>query len=250
MTSSGFVDLHFHLIPGLDDGPESLGEAVEMLLLAHQSGTRRIVATPHMFLPPFNNNDPVAVRRAFNEFTNRVAELSGRLAFLREMSLDLGAENYLSPEFFEALEKRQIVTMNGGAHLLVEFSSFMPLEQLRVAVDRILHHGYRPILAHVERYPFFQAKPQRLQAFAEAGCVIQINSSSILSRRGDRLRRLSLKLLRTGVVDVIASDAHDSKTRRPNLGLASAALRKRFRQDQINGWLSDEPNRVLSSRCR
>ena len=196
MSSSGFVDLHFHLIPNIDDGPSSVDEAVEMLLLAHTGGTRRIVATPHMFLPPFDNNDPAKVREAFWELTAELDKRAEKLPFLRDMQIELGAENYLSPEFFDALKRRDLITMGESEFALIEFSGYMPFGQIVSAVEHIRHAGLGPILAHVERYSVFLEKPQRLQALANAGCVIQVNSRSLISRWGSRQRRFATKLLK------------------------------------------------------
>ena len=245
---AGFTDLHCHLLPGVDDGSKSLEESVSMLRIAHAGGTRRIAATPHMFLAPFNNNDPAEMRKAFDSFTNELAKLSGRLAFLREMSITLGAENYLSPEFFAALEDRQVLTINGGNHVLIEFSGFMPFEQIDLSIRRVVELGYCPILAHVERYKVLRDRPQRLRSLAKAGCLIQINAGSLLAPRGSSLRRLCLGLLKNDLVHIIASDAHDTKTRKPNLGRAYDVLEKRFPQRQISRWFSEQLDPTLDER--
>ena len=146
VNSFGLVDLHFHLIPGIDDGPTNVDESVEMVRLAHRGGVRRIIATPHMFLPPFDNNDTTAVREAYWELKAELCERAKKLAFLQEMEIELGAENYISPEFFDAFERRDLITMGNSNFALVEFSSYLPFDQIAMAVDRMQRAGLGPIL--------------------------------------------------------------------------------------------------------
>ena len=116
-----------------------------------------VVATPHMFLPPYDH-DLQAVKKAFAATVNELEKWSERpeFSFLQEMSLYLGSENYLSPEFLEALEAGRVASLNGSFYLLVEFSDFLPLQMVSSAMERIVGAGFVPILAHVERYAPFR----------------------------------------------------------------------------------------------
>lgn len=222
-----------------------------MLQTAHRGGTRVLVATPHMFLPPYDNNDVSAIRTNFAETVQRLEELAGqpRYSFLSEISLRLGSENYISPEFLEALEARAVVPLHGSFYLLVEFPPFLSFEMLLSAIERITRAGFVPLFAHVERYPIFQDNPERLTELARKGCLFQVNGASLDESRSLWLCETALSFLRQGLVHVIASDAHDSRVRGPDLKSVVEILRKkRFPMPSVKAWLFDNPKKILSNK--
>ena len=251
MTVPGLVDPHFHLLPGVDDGPRTLQDSVALLQLAHAGGVRHVVATPHMFAPPWNNNDPAEMRRTFRAFEEEIEEISHRVAFLRDMKLSLGAENYISPELFDELASGKVVTLGDSDHLLIEFSGFMTFELVLSAVERIKRAGLRPVLAHVERYPMFQQNWRRLEALAETGCVLQLNASSVTGAAGRRVRRFCDRLLKESIVHLVASDAHDERSRTPILERAFNTLAERFSmEDAVFLTKESAESMLLSPRPR
>lgn len=104
MSPTRVVDLHFHLLLGVDDGAQTVSDSVALLLLAHRGGTRHVVATPYILLPPFNNSDANEMRVAFENLQKEHDEIAHRLPFRCEMKIYLGVENLVSTEFLEALE--------------------------------------------------------------------------------------------------------------------------------------------------
>ncbi|MEM7351577.1 MAG: CpsB/CapC family capsule biosynthesis tyrosine phosphatase [Acidobacteriota bacterium] len=245
------IDLHSHWLPGVDDGAPSVDATVEMLRLAHQGGTRILVATPHMFLPPFDNNDPRAIKQAYVE---TVQQLRQRLenpghAFLTELSLYLGSENYLSPEFLDALDNGRVLALGNSFYLLVEFPAFLSVEMLNSAMERVLAAGFLPILAHVERYPPFCEQPKRLQHFLQLGCITQLNGGSLLGNEGSAQRKAAFSFLRQGLVQVIASDAHDTRRRAPLLAQVQAVVGKDFPESEVRDWMFDNPRRILANEA-
>ena len=195
-----FIDLHCHLLPGLDDGSTSIVETVEMVRIAHQRGTRGIVATPHAFQPVFATGTSIAMCGAFSRMTEELSDLSqyARNSFLKEMDVYLGSENLISPEFFEALKNRRILTLNGSRYLLVEFPTFMPYPLVESAAGQILECELIPVLAHVERYDFFRQRPERLDDLKQRGCVIQVNAEALDREGGDEASKLALSLGQEG----------------------------------------------------
>ena len=230
------------------DGAQSLEESVTLLRLAHAGGVRHVVATPHMFAPPWNNDDPAAIREAFRAFEEEIEEESQRIAFLRDMKLSLGAENYVSPELLEGLASGELVTLGDSDHLLIEFSGFMTFEHMLGAVERIKSAGLRPVLAHVERYPVFRRNWRRLEAFAETGCVLQVNATSVTGASGRRVRRFCDRLLRESLVHLVASDAHGARSRLPALGSAFRVLAERFSTADAVFLTKESAEAMLGSR--
>ena len=244
-----FVDLHCHLLPSIDDGSSSIVETVEMLRVAHRRGTRGIVATPHTFQPMFAAFSSMELIGAFSRMKEELNELSRQeqYSFLQEVDVHLGAENFASAEFREALEKRKVLTLNGSRYLLVEFSSFMPFPLIEAAVDQILEHELTPVLAHVERYEFSYQLPESLDDLKRRGCVIQINAEAFDRRRNGEVMEFALSLARRGVLDVIASDGHDVRGRPPVVQGAFETLRRELPEEAIETWMSANPSRILAN---
>ena len=247
MIVPGLVDPHFHLLPGVDDGPRTLQDSIALLRLAHAGGIRHVVATPHMFATPWNNEDPAAIREAFRAFEEEIEEIGRRIAFLGDMRLSLGAENYVSPELFDRLASGEVITLNDSDHLLIEFSGFMTFEHVLSAVERIKSAGLRPVLAHVERYPVFQQNWRRLEALVETGCVLQVNASSVTGAGGRRARRFCDRLLKKALVHLVASDAHDERSRGPILGSAFKTLAERFSRENAVFLTKESAESILGS---
>ncbi|MGB5399942.1 MAG: CpsB/CapC family capsule biosynthesis tyrosine phosphatase [Thermoanaerobaculia bacterium] len=241
-----FVDIHTHLIPGLDDGPASLGETLEMLRHAYDRGTRAMVATPHMFAS-LGDTDVVRVSDSYVAMEERLQELarSKENRFLREMALYLGAENLVSPEFLQALQKRDVLTLNGSHYLLVEFPPYLPFDIAESAVDRILESGLTPVLAHVERYGFLDRKPGRLAGFKQKGCIVQVNAESIVDRRGRGIAKALMPWFESRWVDVVASDGHNGHSRAPNLDAAYGILAAEYSETTVATWMWHNPARIL-----
>ncbi len=244
-----FVDIHTHLIPELDDGSASLLESLEMLRYAHEHGTRAMVATPHMFAS-FGNVAPLAVYDSFVAMVRRLErmETGDGNGFLKEMALYLGSENFVSPEFLEALKKRDVLTLNGSRYLLVEFPPFLAYEAATAALDRVLEVGLIPVLAHVERYGFLDRRPGRVAALKSKGCLIQVNADSVHDPRGRGLSKAVEPLFQGHLVDLVASDGHDVHSRPPNLQLVYQTLRGAFPEASVGAWMWDNPARILHDR--
>jgi protein-tyrosine phosphatase len=245
-----FADLHTHLLPGVDDGPASLAGAVEMLRLAHGRGTRSLAATPHMFSPFFDLVDPVAVQDAFAQLLESLKDLGEQpdYGFLKELEIHPGAENYVSPEFLAAVGDHQVVSLNSSRYLLVEFPPFLSFDMAVSAVARILDKGYRPVLAHVERYVFVGRHESGLASLRQMGCVVQINGDSIAARLGRATARRIWSLFDNGLVDVVASDGHDVHGRPIELLTAFSVLAERFATRAIETWMWENPTRILQDR--
>lgn len=248
-----FVDVHCHLLPGLDDGPPSIAETLAMLRLAHAGGTRVMVATPHCFLPPYGNSDPVVLANSFRRLTEhleglRAEDTGGEFRFLGDMALYLGAENYVSPEFLEALAKGAVVPLNDSRYLLIEFPPYLAFEAALSTVERILQAGFFPVLAHVERYSFFHKGTKRLAGLVRMGCVAQVNASTVLGSSGRGLARVADRLLDRGLVQILASDGHGTQARSPDLGRVAEALGRKHPAERVALWLWENAAHLLENK--
>ncbi len=212
------IDLHCHVLPGLDDGPKEMSEALAMSRLAAASGTTTIVATPHIDrhwrVSPLDLQDRVgALRDALKiEEIPLQIETGGEIAITR------------LPELRH--EEIDVLRLGEGPYLLLE----CPLERsswdFDAALLRLRERGEAMLLAHPERCPLFQREPERLVRLVESGALCSITAGSMWGQFGGLVRDFTIELLREGLVHDVASDAHDSKRRPPGLGTAFASAER------------------------
>jgi len=213
----GFIDLHCHLLPGLDDGPSSWEAAGEMCRQAAASGTVALAATPHHNHRWRHDPDEAAGRR-----DRLAAEHPG----LRLVS---GCEVLMSLDTLpEVLACPRRYTLAGGRYLLVELMPGALAPNLEGVFARLLDSGVVPVLAHPERYPHLLAHPRRLSSWVEAGCLAQLTADALTGRMGRRLQSISVELIRRGLAHLVASDAHDPFRRPPRLDQAWRAVETLF----------------------
>ena len=229
------IDLHCHILPGVDDGPKELEESLAMARLAAQDGIRTIVATPHL------------VPHAFSEHP-WIAESVARLnAACREAGLPLeilpGAEVPAVPEVLEHLAA--LPRLGGGGYVLLEPPLVGLPNYLEELVFGLQLAGVKVVLAHPERTQLMRVKPEVFQKLAERGCLLQINADSLVSRAGWVTRRLTQKLLRDQPGVVLATDAHDAVYRPPLLTRAAAALRRLGGEARFREMTVDRPGEVV-----
>ena len=226
------IDIHCHVLPGLDDGPASMPEALAMAGAFVASGTSSLVATPHIdhtwrvrpqLIPP------------------RAAALREALAAERiELEISTGAEIALSRVADLTPSELSSLRLGTGPYLLLE----CPLTPVAGDFDelllRIRSRGESIVLAHPERSPLFQQEPERLARLVEAGLLCSVTAGSISGTFGAPVRRFSIELLQEGLVHDLSSDAHDPIGRPPGIGDALATA-----EDELPGisaqneWLTE-----------
>ena len=206
------IDLHSHVLPGLDDGPRTLDEAVEILRAAAAEGVRTLVATPH-------------VRE---DYPTEPDEMEAALASLRELGdgLDLRGGGEIALDWIPELERAELerFTLGGSRTVLLEFPYFgWPLD-LPEILFRLTAQGFRPVLAHPERNADVIAAPERLRPLVESGTLVQITSASLEGRLGKTFRASALDLVERGLAHVLASDAHTVAIRAYGLRAGAEAI--------------------------
>jgi len=225
------VDIHCHILPGLDDGADSMTTACDMAEMAIADGVTHIVATPHAnshyrFVPEL-------VKALRGEIQ---AKFDGRLVFATGCDFHLSIDNLRdirrAPERF---------TLNQKNYLLVEFADF----SIPQALDQSLHElhlaGLRPIITHPERNPLIRAKPERLYGWLRLGCYVQITAQSLGGRFGEGAQAAAEEWLDKGAVHFVASDAHNTSSRPLRLKETYDQLAKTRGQAVARALLVDNP---------
>jgi protein-tyrosine phosphatase len=205
------IDLHMHLLPGLDDGPSGMEEALAMCRLARARGMTAIAATPHMF------NGLFEVSR--EDILRGTAALRRRLAEERiDLEVVPGADTHLHPDLIRFIEDGRVMTLcDGGRYLLLELPSGVVPHGLERFLFSIRLAGVTPIITHPERNLEIQAAPERMEKTVSCGALLQVTAGSFTGAFGARAQRCAFKLMESGMAHLAASDAHSPVRRPPGL---------------------------------
>jgi protein-tyrosine phosphatase len=232
------IDLHSHILPGVDDGPRTLEGSLELARVAVAAGTRTILATPHIHTDERIDAALVAERLATLRPALEAAGIplevlpGGEIAIWRLADLDDASLRSLA--------------LGGGPYLLVE-SPFSPsAAAFEPVVLDLIARGYKVLLAHPERCPAFQHDPMRLERLVEGGVLVQLTAGSMTGAFGTTVKRFTSALLRYGLVHVVASDAHDAVKRPPGLTAGFDALEREL--PGLTGqrrWMTEEVPRAI-----
>lgn len=236
------IDLHCHILPGLDDGASSMEEALEMARIAADAGTRVIAATAHG-LP---EEHPEEYLRRYTDILER---FRGALA-VQGIPLQVvsGMEVRISEAVLRFAEKHPLPTLNGGAWLLAEFRFDVPSRRITDSLGRLMERGYRIVLAHPERYDCAWKNPAFLYELHGQGIVLQVNGGSLLGNFGRRARSLSRMMVRDEIAGAVASDAHDALLRTPELESISLMLELYAGRAAASFLLEKNPAGILGIR--
>jgi protein-tyrosine phosphatase len=232
------IDLHCHILPGVDDGATSLADAVAMCRLAAADGCTAMVATPHQRHGSF----PDATREALDAALAELTEALGG----EPPELWMGAEVRVDSELLADLETPagKALALAGSHYLLLEF----PRAEVGPAPEEVVHEvllaGWRPVLAHPEVIPWLGVP--RLGALVEGGALLQVTAAAVTAEFGRFPHQRVWELLEEGLVHFVASDSHSPTWRAPGLTLARAAIERRLGSGVARLLVEENPARVLA----
>lgn len=231
------IDLHTHILPGIDDGSQSLEESVEMCRIAWESGTRGMAATAHG-----NGEKGCSLKSYKDAFRLLIRELKKE-----EIPLEIypGMEVYMNEEAVSGLKNGGFLTLNHTSYVLAEFSFDEELWMMDEYLSMLEDAGYCPVIAHAERYAAVQRNPEAVYVWVNKGYAIQVNKGSFLGTFGKRERDTALSLLSHNLVHVIASDTHGLHMRTPNMKKILQFLDKTAGMKYRNLVLRENPGRIL-----
>lgn len=229
------VEIHYHLLFGVDDGPKTIEDSLALVEASIQEGVTHIVATPHANHE--FNFDPKVNRERLSAIYER---LGGRV------TLGLGCDFHLSYENLEDVRRdRSKFTINGKQYLLVEFSD----ASIPVTATDILYGlqltGIVPIITHPERNPILVQHPRRLSEWIRGGCLVQLTAASLTGRFGRRAKAMSHDLIQKNWVHCIASDAHSIEGRPPAMREAYQILEHDFGKETAERLCVQNPGAIF-----
>lgn len=237
-----FIDIHTHILPGLDDGAQTIDDSLQMAQVAFNDGTTILVATPHVRTVTFDNRK--------DDILIAAADLNKELT---AKGIDLlvlpGAEYYLEPDLPQRLADGELLTINdAGRHLMIEFPSLLIPEHAERILYEIQLQGVTPIIAHPERNFAFSNNPELLQAYVRRGILAQVTSTSITGLFGPKVRKTALKFVQTGLVQIMASDGHTAGKRAPILGRACQEISRKWGMKYAHNLVAENPQRVINGQ--
>ena len=225
-TSLVEVDIHSHLIPSIDDGAKDMERAIELILELKDMGYRKLITTPHvsdMFL-----NSSTSILTGFNTLKK---ELKRREI---EIEIEVAAEYYADENFYNLLEKRDLLTFGDKKFLLFELSYFTEHRDLENLIHDIIIAGYTPVLAHPERYEYWHNSIEQYKYLKSLGVLFQINLNSIINYYSKEIGRVAKELNNRGMIDFIGTDTHHKRHIKFLKDALNASLYKKlFKQNTL-----------------
>lgn len=234
------IDIHMHILPGLDDGAETWEDALAMARMSADSGVGVVLATSHS---KERGRESVRYLARYVRTLNRLRELLVKHRI--PLQIGAGMEIMGDGHAAERLDAGEVLTLNKTRYVLVEFEAASPVRFIYRELDRLLDRGYIPVVAHPERYRCITASVEDAAVWADMGALLQVNKGSILGGFGRQIQDNAERLLRMGIVYAVATDAHRPYVRTPDMRELTDVLRRDYGQNAVKKLLHDNPASIL-----
>jgi protein-tyrosine phosphatase len=237
------LDIHCHLLAGVDDGAEDLEEACIMARLAWDTGTKGLVVTPHSNVPDgFQNPWSVDLSRRIDEFREALVNLKNPIQVMA------GMEVFGSDDVAAKIASRSVITLNASRYILLEFwTDDRPVRVKRV-LESVSDMGLVPVIAHPERYAFIQENIRSAEEWAAKGYLLQLNKGSILGSFGRQAFHAAHALLTERLAHVVASDGHSPYKRVPTLSEAYEYISNHYSRSYAESLLRQTPGKIVNNK--
>ncbi|AER21605.1 TPA: tyrosine protein phosphatase [Streptococcus suis] len=242
------IDIHSHIIFGVDDGPKTIEESLSLIGEAYRQGVRYIVATSHRRKGMFETPEKIIMIN-FLQLKEAVAEV------YPEIRLCYGAELYYSKDILSKLKKKKVPTLNGSRYILLEFSMNTPWKEIQEAVNEVTLLGLTPVLAHIERYDALAFQSERVEELIDKGCYTQVNSTHVLKpaligERAKEFKKRTRYFLEQDLVHCVASDMHNLYSRPPFMREAYQLVKKEYGEDRAKALFKKNPLMILKNQVQ
>lgn len=218
------VDMHSHLIANIDDGVKSIDEAIEIISLMKKLGYRKIITTPHTMLGGYDNT-PEIIRSGKEDLIKALAERN------IDFEIEAASEYYLDEHFIKLIRKEEEILTFGNNNVLFELSYMSRPSSMETTFFDLNVAGYRPILAHPERYPYLADKGlKEYEKIKNAGIMLQVNMFSLVGFYGKQAQTVAQDLINENMIDFVGTDIHN----RLQLEVLEACLKSEYLEKLIN----------------
>ena len=236
------IDIHNHILPGLDDGAQDLYDTLEMVEVAAKSGTTAIVATPHCNIPGSYKNYFCEEYKACIQQVRAAVKTEGL-----PVKILPGAEVLGTSDLPELLQQGKIMTLNQSRYLLMEFFFDEDPTFVNLLLEEVKNLKVIPVIAHAERYKFVQRNPNLVYEWRSKGFPIQVNKGSLRGKFGATAQDTAYLLMNHHLVSVVASDAHSPHVRTPEMRRAHEQLSMEYPESYVNMLFYENPRRICQN---
>lgn len=231
------IDIHSHILPGVDDGAKDEATCRKMFALAWKQGIDTIIATPH-----YNSSLGTDIIKKRQDAFRKAKKIAKEVA--PDLEVYLGSEIFYDSYTVEALKKGEALPLAGSRYVLVEFYPWTGYMDILRAVQKLRATGYYPVLAHIERYECL-AREEHLRSLLDMGAIAQVNSDTVSGKQGRTLRNHVLELIQDDMVQIVSSDAHGVRHRRTYMKEASAMVRKKLGSKYVRRVFQKNASEIL-----
>jgi len=234
------IDLHCHLLPGIDDGANDIGVSLAMARMAVADGIFTVACTPHITPGVYANTGPQIARA--------VADLSRALEEAEiPLHLTTGADVHISPDMVDGLKTGRIPTIGGSRYFLLEPPHHVPPPRLEEFVFNVMTAGYLPVITHPERLSWIDAYYPLLCRLVQQGALVQLTAGAVTGQFGGRVQRWAERMLDDDIVHIVATDAHSATRRPPILSEARDRIGRRWGEDRAEAMVVANPLGILEN---
>jgi protein-tyrosine phosphatase len=235
------IDLHSHLLPGIDDGSKDLAMSLAMARVAAADGISTIACTPHILPGVYNNNGP-AIRAAVARFAESIAQAG------IPIKIAAGADVHIAPDLVVQLRDGRALTLNDSRYLLLEPPHHVLPPRFEDLIFGLQAAGYFPILTHPERLSWIEGHYDLIRRLVSSSVLMQITAGSVMGRFGRRPRYWAERMLDEGLCHLLATDAHNTEQRAPRMADARNVAAHRLGDDEATNLVLRRPQGILDNR--
>ena len=234
-----FTDIHTHILAAVDDGAQDLTQTQQLLQMAWDHGTTAVFLTPH-YRGKYKLS-PAALKEKYQQLLTLMQDA------LPDMKIYLGSEIAYEVDTPEYLLAGDLLTLHDSQYVLLEFGTTALEPRLLSGISETVRCGFIPIIAHAEHCVAIRKKPALAAELREMGAFLQLNADSIMGHNGFGTKRLCHRLLKSGLADFIASDAHDDKKRPPLLQKCFLRIQKKYGAEYANRLFCENPQAIVEN---
>ena len=238
---SGYIDMHCHILPEVDDGAQSIEETVQMLRIAYREGIRCIIATPHHH-PKRGMEHPERLRKKLTIVRREAKKID------EKFRVYLGSEIFFGQDVAEKLKSGRALSMNKRQCVLLEFSPTDSFSYIQQGIQSVQMAGYEVILAHAERYPCLLKDLDQIRYLWEMGTRIQVNAGSITGDSGRSAKKFVKQLLGEHMVHCVGTDAHGVDHRQPKMKKAAEYVERKYGEEYMRRIFFSNAKELLRKR--
>ena len=232
------ADIHCHILPEVDDGAKNMEMAMEMLKTEYEQGVRLIILTPHFRNQMFEPDE----KTVLTQFERLCREKEKDFP---DMELYLGCELHVSMDMVEMIRKRKQLCMAGTPYVLTEFSGGDSKSYIKERLYQLLSSGYKPIVAHAERYESVLGDLDFVDELVEIGALIQVNADSILGKEGRKVKKFCRNLMKHDLLHFVGSDGHDMDERPVRMKECATYIEKKMGEAYKDEVMFENPLKII-----